>query len=784
MLHELLLALSGHASPLLDDKKDDALVNLLSPSERTLLRSLACLGSLQAQIRDRCTRISSSHKSTICRAVCASITRAHLARFNDKIVDVESSILRNDAEFVGAYDIVPLSAIVAAFDGWDRVLKWLDRLVVRMMPAGSEAVSDQIPFVSGAQLMDFLRGESHTGYPKIERIASDLLRISETTWIRQLIPWLLYGRLPPHGTEDFFIQQIETSSTTITNDSYSVDQSLTPDVLDSETAYSVLFVGRSLQHIQRGQAKLSPASTADLESARATVLSEQFSLLETLELPLSSFSLRQAVDTMRSTLSRNALQKLLPFSNIVRVLDVLRQFLLLERGEFAVALIGAADDCLAGRHLKRASHKDRTRLGGMMIKDGEVNSVLARTWASLTALQDINDDDEDEDLEYARDIVELSIRRQPEDNRATPATAPASRHENQALFFDDVLLATPTTLTIRLSPPLDIFLSERDVQEYSLIHAYLLGIRRAHLHLADLWKLSTLRRSYPTPRVRQEDTVASRNAVRHTTHIRLRRMRGVWAAISRARFFFAQINDYLQGEVVRGCTESLQRWIDSEAWAGSTRSRPATRHGTQNPETASDFNLNKNQHLAGGVRTTGSHTTTASYRPTSSVLNVPQARHDPEALAAAHRSYLAQLKDSLLLNEAQFVMSVRNLMTRVDHAGALTQRLAVVTQITQLGEQTAIDADTVHSKEENDLIKSLDSVRKSINSNLEELLRGLQDLDDRKRMGVLPSQRIAGGTNPDVLDGRSGASRREFLPWQGPGLSRLLLRLESASHDD
>lgn len=782
MLHELLLALTGHVSPLLDDKKDHALTKPLSPSERSLLRSLACLGSLQAKIRERCSKISTSHSSTICRAVCASITQSHLARFNDQVVDVESSILRNDAEYVGAYNIVPLSAMVAAFDGWERVFIWLDRLSGRIPLQETAAAPGNEVFASGSQLLDFLRGETHTGYPKIEQIASDLLKVTETTWVRQLIPWLLYGRLPPYGQEDFFIQYLEADTTEDARDCFKIVQRFAPDILDRETAISMLYVGRSVQHIQRGQAKLSPAAAADLDSARSTVLSEQFSMLEALELPLTSFTLRQTVHAMRSTLSRNALQKLLPFSDIVRVLEILKQFFLLERGEFAVALIGAANDCLAGRHLKGASHKDRARLGGMMIKEGEVNSVLARTWASLAALQDINDDNEDEDLEFARGIIGLSIRKQPDDRRNTPATTPASRLETQALFFDDVLLATPTVLTIKLSPPLDIFLSEQDVQEYSMIHAYLLGIRRAHLHLADLWKLSTLRRSYPAPRGPVQGTVATRDAARRITETRSRRMRGVWAAISHARFFFAQINDYLQGEVVEGCTESLERWINGEGI--SNRSRPATGDGPRSSNVPNGADVEKDIVLTPGGRANTQKVAKAGQASRQTMTDADQTHQDPEGLAAAHRAYLAQMKDSLLLNEARFVTSLRNLMTRTDHAAALTQRLAVVTQITQLGEHVAPDSNSVHGKEESDLLKSLDSVRKSINSNLEELLRGLRDLDERRRVGVLPSQRLANGGGLDNLDGHTGGSRGGFSPWHGPGLSRLLLRLESAGYDD
>ena len=144
MLHEVLLALSsGGPSPLLYPQSDKAgegtkdhklLQSFLSPAEQTLLQTLAHkLGDNNRNIRQNASVISSSHPSTICRAVSTAILSTHLANFQRRILEVEQDILRKNASIVGAHNIVPLSAIVGAFDGWNRKLEWVRTCKVHLL---------------------------------------------------------------------------------------------------------------------------------------------------------------------------------------------------------------------------------------------------------------------------------------------------------------------------------------------------------------------------------------------------------------------------------------------------------------------------------------------------------------------------------------------------------------------------------------------------------------------------------------------------------------------------
>ena len=183
MLHEVLLALSGHPSPLYNDRLegDQALygtnvVNLdfpdLSSSEAALLQTVGRLSILHRQLRELLKRIVSAHDSTVCRAVAASLLHTHLARFQDKILRVEEQILTKDPRIVGAYNIVPLSGVVGEFDEWTRRITWYWKLsrFISGDTCGAPCSTKQVPQSRqgpGAALIDHLRGESKTGFPDI-----------------------------------------------------------------------------------------------------------------------------------------------------------------------------------------------------------------------------------------------------------------------------------------------------------------------------------------------------------------------------------------------------------------------------------------------------------------------------------------------------------------------------------------------------------------------------------------------------------------------------------------
>ena len=744
MLHELLFALSGHPSPLLSEDEDlSQFKTVLTPSEETLLRSIARLGLLHAEIRTHATTASSSHPSVICRAVAVAILSVHLNRFQEKILAVEKGILQDDASFVGAYDIVPLSSIAGAFSGWTPILQWLKDLVQYMEQlSASDAAGGSnaaIRSASGAQLIDHLRAETRTGYPDIEQIANELTRDAESAWLRQVSGWVLYGCLPKLGGEDFFVGQRQSIPGQEIPDYY-IRGHLVPKFVTRSTANSILFIGKSLDHIKSQGSKTFTSSLSLSHLYDFTLLSSHLEDFSSLKYPISSPGLSMVIARIRQSLSQHALQKLLPLSVVLQILDVLRNFFLLQRGEFAIGLIGAADEHLMERHGRSAAdtrQEETHRLGGMMIKESEVATVLARAWSAMAALTD--DDDTDEELDLARDLIRLSIKKHGSTGQS--ASFPLSlgflqsRKEVQD-NFDDALLGTPTAISMVISPPINLFLDPIEIDGYSAIHTYLLSIRRAHLHLTQLWKLSVLRRVHPLPEraagVNGEDERLRR--VRERGSQRHRLMRSTWALVASATLFLTELGEYLQGEVVASSWKEFHRWLNPS----TPILTPAVPPGPVD--------------IAEGYAEHG--------HP-----------HDPESLAIAHRAYLGALVHALLLNDTPFTKLLRAFLNKIDHMVALMRRMSVVHQNVEAEEERdAMVATSRMAMEEDELIQNLAGARLSVRSDLYGLVSRLRAID------ADPRGREESFADDSVTTG--------FVPFRSAGVHRLLMKLDFASFHD
>ncbi|KAE9371254.1 Spc97/Spc98 family protein-like protein [Stipitochalara longipes BDJ] len=727
MLHEILLSLSGHPSPLLTADHSSP-TSILSPPEKALLSSIAHLSDLHHKLLAHTSTIAASHQSSICQAVAAAIKSTHLAAFQRKVLDVEDGILKKDARNVGAYNIVPLTAIVGEFSGWTRRMEWFLEVVEFMMKGiGGEKKC------TGAMVIDRLCESMQTGYMDIEEAALSLVKVAETAWLKQVSAWVLYGRLPSFGREDFFVQTIEGDI-----QEYESKRELLPAFVSSSTASSLLFIGRSLNHIRvKG---ISSASSPEL-----ALLSSHLQQLSTLKFPLNSANFSRIIASIRLSLSQTTLQKLLPLSRVIEILSLFREFFLLGRGEFAIALISEADDKIRSRWRRsdNLAYEKRDGLGNIVVKDGEVSAILARTWAAMSSLQgeNVEDQDEDELLELARDLVQLILIK-------GTSTPPSKSESFQAVSkiastpFRNLLLSVPVSLTLHIPSPLDLFLTPADVQSYSSINAYLLSIHRAHLRLTDLWKITSLRRDHPAPPGPPygSSTVGRSKVltIRERMKERSEAMRRVWATSSAAVFFLGETEAYLQGEVVQGTWLGFKNWL-----GGETRSRPTSSKSLADED--EDIWLKVGR------------------EPTTTVTHT----HDPQSLADAHRRYLSALATSLLLSNSSFTNPLYHLLQQIDHLVALVHRVHSIWQSLDLeADEGVVDAFSDFHKEEKDVKEQLIVIAERVKSAIEELVKSLRDIDHEKD----------GWDNgfAELVLGEEGA----YIPAKVGRVDRLLMKLD------
>ncbi|KAI9844202.1 MAG: hypothetical protein M1838_002287 [Thelocarpon superellum] len=781
MLHEILLSLSGHPSPLLrstisSHESHGRFRELLSPSEAALLSSLARLSDLHRELLAHTSIITASHRSMICRAVSAAIVSTHLAHFQAKVLTIERGVLQNDAGRVGAYGIVPLSGVVGELAEWNRPMEWLWDLVQFMwpLPESDDAESRERlrterreSQCSGAALMDRLRDDLQTGYPDLERLAVDLVSVAETAWVRQLSTWMLYGRVPTFGTEDFFIQVEKSPKVGVNDDDgdFVVDDRLKPQFVTASTASSMLFVGRSLNHIRARDTALSSAGAESSMAHELDLLPAHLRYLSSLSYPISSSNLSAAVAAIRLSLSKNTLQQLLPLPKILKVLSILRDYLLLERGEFAIALINEADEQVRSRGRRQGLPRNgpSEQLGTVLVKEGEVSAVLTRTWAALSLFQHDDEDEEEvggeEDL--ARDLLHLHLSKAPTATSpaATPtrgSNSPTKDYRLTNVSFHDLLLSTPVTLSLHVTSPLDLFLTTPDLAVYSAIHAYLLSIRRGHVRLTDLWKRTALRREHPTPLGPPYSNSPPGQEVVRTkrgrSNTRTRQMRQAWATAGAAVFLLTEVGEYFQGEVVKGSWDAFQAWL--EMGGEDDKNDPKHDDDAEDPWTSAPA-------------------------PAPTPASTHHKPHDPETLTHAHRTYLRALVHHLLLDDEPFTKTLRHFLQRADQLGTTVSRLQETWQALDLEtDDGVIDSFSDVRRDERDILRALLDGAAEVQTLLGKLVKRLRALDAERagRTGGGSSSRGGWGGGAEGAGGGDGADA--FVPWRATGVDRLLMKLD------
>ena len=475
----------------------------------------------------------------------------------------------------------------------------------------------------------------------------------------------------------------------------------------------------------------------------------------------------RAITSIRYTLSRTTLQKLLLLVKVQEALKVLREFLLIGRGEFAIALVQQADQKIRSRWRRadNLAYENRDALSTVIVKEGEVSAVLARTWAFLGSMQSEHAD-EDESLELARDLLRLRVSKSIESATPVKGSQLASNKILDSIVstpFCNLLFSVPVTLTMQIHSPLDLFLTYSDLQIYTAINSYLLSIRRAHLRLTDLWKISSLRRQHPAPpRAPYGNTkhgIAKTHLLRERSSLRSSIMRGTWSTSSAAIFFLGETEAYLQVEVVEGLWSHFHNWLTGSRGSQPDKpSRPASSWETLPRDTAASHE--------------------DEIPPSTTHPN-----HDPQTLSTAHRQYLSALTRRLLLTQETFTTPLHDLLLHIDQLIALVHRLHGVWVAADLeADEGVVDAFSNLDAEERDVRAQLRGVERRVKFGVENVISALQrlslDADFAAEMEGDEGSSAEGELGDELGGDENGEGVGKYRPYRVGGIDRLLMKLD------
>ncbi len=637
---------------------------------------------------------------------------------------------------MGAYNIVPTTQVVGEFSEWIPKLEWLWRVTQFMMEESC----------TGSRLINKLNLELQTGYTDIEELALSHGRVAETAWLKQASCWVLYGRLPSFGQPDFFLREVEGG--------YGIQQDLLPHFVSSSTAKSIMFIGKSLHQI-RTKSKSSASCIAGL-------LPKHLTLLSSLDFPITPSAMTNTISAIRKSLSQSALQDLLPLHKIREVLRILHDYFLLDKGEFAIALINEADEKIRSRWQRSddVAYERRGRLSDVVVKDGEVAAVLERTWTAMLSFHGTSEEDEDE-LERARELITLYITE----------SKSSSQSIDEGAQFLTTLFSVPTALSLKIQSPLDLFLRPNDIKIYSSISAYLLSIRRAHLRLSDLWKITSLRRHHPAPPhppfAATPQGRAYARLLRDRQESRAASMRTVWATSSAALYLLGELGAYFQGEVVKGTWERFQEWVSPQSAHASRVHSRATSRPVSRPTTSHS--------AAPATHDTDISMALGTEAPVLSTMR-PKAEntHDPQTLSAAHQRFLLSLRHQLLLTAPAFTTTLFALLQKVDYVVALVHRIHTVwTSIDLETDEGVVDAFNDFRRDEAEVLAQLGEATATVKGAINGVVAALREIDQQAESREDELEALEGQVEDFV-----GTDEEVFKPRKVGRVDRLLMKLD------
>lgn len=544
-----------------------------------------------------------------------------------------------------------------------------------------------------------------------------------------------------------------------------MEPSLLPGFVLPSTASSMLFIGKSLNHAR---------VKATLESAAhgRTHVSAQLAELSRLTFPLDSASFSKSISAIRLSLSKNTLQKLLPLERVVEILVLCRDYFLLAKGEFAMSLTQEADERNRNRwrRVDSLAYEKKVGLGNVVVKQGEVTRVLARTWAAMGSMQGLHSD-EDESIERARDLLRLQLTKS---KPATPLVLGANMPRTNANTlattpFRNLLFSAPVILTLSEIPsPLDMFLAPSDLQIYTVINSYLLSIRRAHIRLTDLWKMTSLRRHFPAPpgppagstRAGRAQVVLLRKRHSHRESV----MRCAWVTCSAAVFFLAETEAYMQAEVVSGLWDDFHSWLTRGGSAPSPE-RPGTPREHKTPSRSQGAD----EVDADGEDIWLGESPPKISRSPNLTATTPR---DPESLATSHRAYLRTLCRHLLLTQPSFTEPLYSLLVSIDHLVATIHRLhSIWTSMDLETDSGVLDAFSDLEADEEEVVPALRALEESVRAAIRDVVGALRELG------------VNSGFEAELegdADGEEGAALggERYVPRRIGGINRLLMKLD------
>jgi gamma-tubulin complex component 4 len=546
MLHELLFVLMGYSGdvfiPYPPHPNTASTYSippnfpLLHPTERDCLNRFGQIGWIYSQINGfiTCVRELRSTTNIVIKRdrphgayVLALVTsiESTLNEYRQDILDMETRILNKEDE--AGSKIVPLSLLTANLSRWELLLPALWKII--------QVLQNDPKKYHGCNLFDLLMDQARTGVLESRCEIEKMMVQLHNVLYRQLTAWMVYGQWADPDNE-FFIVPYKADNNPLAartgwNRLYVIDYNKVPSHLSHSLVESILFVGKAIATVNEMDNLSASISKHDddplSESSKPMRLMAQshkrISIPEEMRkkhlqllLSLHSFNkqnssnspspwirypqeLKSIVGEVRkSTADWLFSQVLVGDHGLHRYLNSFRHLFLLNYGDLAAnfiqectlwrrrSLLRSSSATATANHVNnrnrsnsnKSNNSSNSPNGGDNV--GRVSPSVNRN-PSKTALifrhQELN-----------ALLGKSSIGTDAEGQLNGFSLLLDDEQTKEYPFSDLLLVDVRVLLTYDLEWPIDLFLGESDLKNYSNLWSFLISLKNTQMMLNNLWK--------------------------------------------------------------------------------------------------------------------------------------------------------------------------------------------------------------------------------------------------------------------------------------------------------
>ncbi|RUS76183.1 hypothetical protein EGW08_016061 [Elysia chlorotica] len=485
MLHELLLALSGHYGGTFKHTNEGIVVvpNLpfMPSSDVKVLNQLCKLGTYYKDFREfiqhygfgilsQQTPGTDNLYGLYVKCVCQGLDSV-LEDYKASLRQLEQEVLQ-DAHLPVAHFSCKLQEYHLLFPGLASTL--------------DEIVSNK---AHGCYILDILHRNAMFAKPVVKDALNRILYFCHGLMYKQLSGWMLHGLTSdPYG--EFFIQKAQDGLTTVPKQAeeeeedlgilgvtgqqlqkihlgsteapkatdtgqYCIAADFLPTYIQPRVANKILFVGESVQMFEKDKHKIKSSKGGTIMRSRESEFASELQQLSK-QPEFNSISFEKIIDKIRAHAAEHLWVIIVEESNLTNELNIMKDYFLLGRGELFLAFIDQA------QHLLRCPVVPKT--------EHDVNRTFQHAARNVLI-------DNDSLLQRFRLTVPLPPKESKKSDSALGAPA------------EPEVGWTVLGLTYSVEWPLHIFFTPSMLEKYNRMFRFLLAVRRTQLDLQHCWSL-------------------------------------------------------------------------------------------------------------------------------------------------------------------------------------------------------------------------------------------------------------------------------------------------------